>query len=212
MILLFRFLLRFLKPYRMPVAFVLVLVFLQSLANLYLPTLMADIVDTGIVKSDTTYILHVGGIMLLVTLGGTICAIIASFFSAKVAIGFGRLIRVKLFTHVENFSLHEFDTVGTASLITRTTNDTTQVQQVLIIILNMMISAPLMAIGGIILAIEQDATGKRKRGKEQWGAGEACRVVLHGANRRFCSNAPLAAPHGRWVRQRGGSSNSRGHR
>ncbi len=158
MILLFRFLLRFLKPYRMPVAFVLVLVFLQSLANLYLPTLMADIVDTGIVKGDTSYILNVGGVMLLVTLGGTICSIIASFFSARVAIGFGRLIRVKLFTHVENFSLHEFDTVGTASLITRTTNDTTQVQQVLIIILNMMISAPLMAIGGIILAIELDAT------------------------------------------------------
>ncbi|GAC1350964.1 MAG: ABC transporter ATP-binding protein [Ktedonobacteraceae bacterium] len=158
MIQLFRFLIRFLKPYRASVAFVFVLVFLQSLANLYLPTLMADIVDKGIVKGDTAYILHVGGIMLLFTVGGTICAIVASFFSARVAIGFGRLIRVKLFTHVENFSLHEFDTVGTASLITRTTNDTTQVQQVLIIILNMMISAPLMAIGGIILAVYQDAT------------------------------------------------------
>jgi len=149
---------RFLKPYRLAVALVFVLVFLQSLANLYLPSLMADIVDTGIVKGDTAYILHVGGIMLLVTLGGTICAIVASFFSSRVATGFGRLIRGKLFTHVENFSLHEFDTVGTASLITRTTNDTTQVQQVLIIMLNMMISAPLMAIGGIILAIDQDAT------------------------------------------------------
>ena len=149
---------RFLKPYRIAVAFVFVLVFLQSLANLYLPTLMADIVDTGIVKGDTAYILRIGGFMLLVTIGGTICAVVGSFYSARVAVGFGRIIRGKLFTHVENFSLHEFDKVGTASLITRTTNDTTQVQQVLIIMLNMMISAPLMAIGGIILAISQDAT------------------------------------------------------
>src|SRR5712691_6252888 len=133
-------LLRFLKPYRTAVAFVFVLVFLQSLANLYLPTLMADIVDTGIVKQDTAYILRVGGIMLLVTIGGTICAVVASFYSARIAVGFGRIIRGKLFTHVENFSLHEFDTVGTASLITRTTNDTTQVRQVVIIILQMMIS------------------------------------------------------------------------
>src|SRR6266571_4911795 len=158
MIKLFGFLIRFLQPYRIPVAIVFVLVFFQSLANLFLPYLMADIVDNGIVTSDTAYILRVGGVMLLVALGGTMCAIVASFFSARTAIGFGRLIRGKLFKHVENFSLHEFDTVGTASLITRTTNDTTQVQQVVIIILQMMISAPLMFIGGIILAISQDAT------------------------------------------------------
>ncbi len=148
---------RLLKPFRIPIIFVFVLVFLQSLANLYLPTLMADIVNNGIVKGDTNYILKVGGIMLLVTLVGTICAVIASFYSAKVAIGFGRLIRGKLFSRVGSFSLHEFDKVSTASLITRTTNDTTQVQQVLIIILNMMISAPLMIIGGLILAYGQDA-------------------------------------------------------
>jgi ATP-binding cassette, subfamily B, multidrug efflux pump len=149
---------RFLKPYRIPIGIVFVLVFFQSLANLYLPTLMADIVDTGIIKGDTAYILRIGGFMLLVTIGGVLCAIAASFFSARISIGFGRIIRAKLFTHVENFSLHEFDSIGTASLITRTTNDTTQVQQVVIIILNMMISAPLMFIGGIILAISQDAT------------------------------------------------------
>ncbi len=149
---------RFLKPYRVPIGIVFVLVFFQSLANLYLPTLMADIVDTGIIKGDTAYILRIGGFMLLVTIGGVLCAIAASFYSARIAIGFGRIIRAKLFTHVENFSLHEFDSIGTASLITRTTNDTTQVQQVVIIILNMMISAPLMFIGGIILAISQDAT------------------------------------------------------
>ena len=114
MIKLFRFLIRYLQPSRMPVALVFVLVFLQSLANLYLPYLMANIVDTGIVKGDTTYILRVGGLMVLVTIVGTICAIVASFFSARVAIGFGRLTRGKLFKHVENFSLHEFDSVGTA--------------------------------------------------------------------------------------------------
>src|SRR5438445_3175211 len=149
---------RFLKPYRIQVGLVFILVFVQSLANLYLPTLMADIVDKGIVNNDTAYILRVGGVMLLVTVGGTICSVISSFYSARIATGFGRLIRGKIFTHVENFSLHEFDTIGTASLITRTTNDTTQIQQVLIIMLNMMISAPLMAIGGIVLAIGQDAT------------------------------------------------------
>jgi len=147
---------RFLKPYRWSVAIVFVLVFLQSMANLYLPTLMADIVDSGIVKGDTGYIMRIGGIMLLVTVGGTLCSIAASFFSARSAIRFGRILRAKIFTHVENFSLHEFDTVGTSSLITRTTNDTTQVQQVLIIMLTMMVSAPLMAIGGIILALSED--------------------------------------------------------
>ncbi|MFI5274540.1 MAG: ABC transporter ATP-binding protein [Ktedonobacterales bacterium] len=151
-------LLRFLKPYRLQIGIVLVLVFLQSLANLYLPTLMADIVDTGIVKGDTNYIVRIGGVMLLITLGGTLCAVASAFFASRAAVGFGRIVRRKLFTHVENFSLHEFDTVGTASLITRTTNDTNQVQQVLVILLTILVSAPMRAIGGIILAIGQDAT------------------------------------------------------
>jgi ATP-binding cassette subfamily B multidrug efflux pump len=148
---------RFLKPYRIPIALVFVLIFLQSLSDLYLPTLMANIVDTGIVKGDTSYILRIGSFMLVVAIGGTICAVAGNFYAARVAIGFGRLIRGKLFTHVERFSLHEFDQVGTASLITRTTNDTTQVQLVLAIMLRMMISAPLMGIGGIIMAESQDA-------------------------------------------------------
>src|ERR1700716_2373375 len=100
---------RFLKPYRIPIAFVFVLVFLQSLSDLYLPTLMANIVDTGIVKGDTSYILRIGGLMLVVAIAGTICAVAGNFYSARIAIGFGRLIRGKLFTHVEKFSLHEFD-------------------------------------------------------------------------------------------------------
>src|SRR3989304_9422911 len=150
-------LLRLIKPYRISIALVSVLAFLQSLANLFLPTLMADIVDSGIVKGDTAYILRVGVIMLLITIGGTVCAVAGSFFSARIAIGFGKIIRQKIFPHVENFSLDEFDTFGTASLITRTTNDTTQVQQVIIMILSMLITAPMMAIGGVILAFSQDA-------------------------------------------------------
>jgi ATP-binding cassette subfamily B multidrug efflux pump len=149
---------RFLLPSTLFVLVVLVLVFGQSLANLYLPTLMGDIVDKGIVKGDKDYIYRTGGLMLLITLAGVVCAIAASFFAARVAVGFGQRVRRKLFTHVEHFSLHEFDTVGTASLITRTTNDTNQVQQVLVIILTIMVSAPMMAVGGIILAYQQDAS------------------------------------------------------
>ncbi|EFH82599.1 ABC transporter ATP-binding protein [Ktedonobacter racemifer] len=149
-------LLRFMKPFRLAIVLILILAFAQSMANLYLPTLMADIVDNGIAKSDTNYIWRIGGLMLLITLGGTICAIIGSFFSSRVATGFGKIIRGNIFTRAEAFSLHEFDTISTASLITRTTNDTTQVQQVYVMILGMMITAPMMAIGGIILALQQD--------------------------------------------------------
>src|SRR5260370_2982924 len=144
--------LRFLEPYRGFVAIVLVLAALQSLANLYLPTLNADIIDNGVVKNDTGYILRVGGVMLLVTLGGAICAVGTAFFASRTAVGFGRIIRAQLFTHVEQFSLHEFDIVGTASLITRTTNDTNQAQQVLVIMLTLLATAPMPLIGGITRA------------------------------------------------------------
>lgn len=150
-------LLRFLKPYRPILILIVALAFVQALANLYLPNLMADIVDNGIIKGDTGYIWRIGGLMLLVTLGGTFAAVIGIFFSSQVATGLGKIIRAKLFTHVQQFSLHEFDILGTSSLITRTTNDTTQVQQVLVIMLNMMITAPITMVAGIILAVNQDA-------------------------------------------------------
>ncbi|GHO46520.1 ABC transporter ATP-binding protein [Ktedonospora formicarum] len=149
-------LLRFLKPYSMTLILVLVLAFAQTMANLYLPTLMADIVDKGIAKQDTNYIWSTGGWMLLIAVGGTICAVVGMFFSSRVATSFGRDLRASIFSRVEQFSLHEFDTLSTASLITRTTNDTTQVQQVMVISLSMLIIAPLMCIGGIIMALEQD--------------------------------------------------------
>lgn len=149
-------LLRYLKPYRISVAAVLALFLLQSLAELYLPTLMSEIVDTGIVKGDINYILRVGGFMLLVAIGSAICVILASYLASKIATGFGKDLRSKVFSQVESYSLNEFDKIGTASLITRTTNDITQVQQVLIIMMRMMISAPMMCIGGIIMAVSKD--------------------------------------------------------
>jgi len=140
------------------IAFVFLLVFLQSLSELYLPTLMADIVNVGILKGDTGYIVKLGGLMLLITAAGVVFSIAASYYSSTIAAGFGKRTRSKLFAHVENFSLHEFDKIGTASLITRTTNDVTQVQQVLIMMLRMMVMAPMMCIGGIIMAVSKDAT------------------------------------------------------
>lgn len=147
---------RYMRPYRVAVGLTIFFVFIQSMANLYLPTLMADIVDSGIIKGDTGYILRVGGFMLLVAIGGTAASVVASYYSSRSATGFGLTVRRALFTHVERFSLHEFDHIGTASMITRTTNDTTQIQQLLVIALRMMISAPLTCIGGIILAGAQE--------------------------------------------------------
>ncbi|MCR8844608.1 ABC transporter ATP-binding protein/permease [Paenibacillus sp. SC116] len=149
-------LIRFLKAYRLPTAIVLALVFIQTLSELYLPTLMADIVDTGIVTGDVNYIWKMGGLMLLIAGGGMLCAIGASYWSSKVAVGFGKDLRAHVFRHVENFSLQEFDKVGTSSLITRTTNDINQVQQVLVMILRIMVMAPIMCIGGLIMAVSKD--------------------------------------------------------
>ncbi|AKG36643.1 ABC transporter ATP-binding protein [Paenibacillus durus] len=146
-----------LKPFSLPIAVILLLVFLQSMGDLYLPNLMSDIVDKGIVQQDQAYIWKIGGFMLLVAGGGALCSIIASYLSAKVAMGFGRNTRSRVFSHVENFTLTEFDQLGTASLITRTTNDITQVQTVLMMLLRMMIGAPMMMIGGIIMAVSENA-------------------------------------------------------
>ncbi|MGF9699593.1 MULTISPECIES: ABC transporter ATP-binding protein [Paenibacillus] len=148
---------RMLKPYRIPIIFILGLVLLQSLAELYLPTLMADIVNFGIVKGDVPYIWQIGGWMLVIAIAGTACSVIASYLSSRTAGGFAKQLRSRVFRHVENFSLQEFDKLGTASLITRTTNDITQVQNVLTMMLRMMIMAPMMCIGGIFMAVSQDA-------------------------------------------------------
>lgn len=147
---------RFLNPYKWPLVAAIVLLFFQALSELYLPTLMSDIVNKGVVGKDTHYILTTGGWMLLIAFGGMICSVVAMYISSIVSTAFGRNLRSKVFRHVGNFTLREFDTVGTSSLITRTTNDITQVQQVLLMIMRMMITAPIMCIGGLIMAYSKD--------------------------------------------------------
>lgn len=148
---------RFLKPFKLHVALVLILIFLQTMANLYLPTLMSDIVDTGIVKGDVAYIVKIGLFMLLVACLGSVFSVSASYFSSRAATGFGKLLRRNMFTHVEHFSLQAFEKIGTASLITRTTNDITQIQQVMAVMMRIMVMAPLMCVGGILMAVSKDA-------------------------------------------------------
>ena len=147
---------RLLAPYRGYIAIVLVLALAQSLGFLLLPRLMSDIVDKGIVRGDQRAIFRIGGLMLLMSIAATFCAILSSYYASKVATGFGRILRGTIFARVEHFSIHQFDRFGSASLVTRTTNDTTQVQQMLTMMLTMVITAPMMVTGGVILALSQD--------------------------------------------------------
>jgi ATP-binding cassette subfamily B protein len=147
---------RYLWPYRLPLAIVLVLVAVQALANLYLPNLNADIINNGVVKGDTGYIVRTGGFMLLITLGLGICSVISVYFGSKVAMSFGRDVRSAIFRKVMDFSQKETNLFGTPTLITRNTNDVQQVQMVLVMAFNIMIMAPIMAVGGIIMALHED--------------------------------------------------------
>ena len=150
-------LLKNLKPYTLLIIGVIGFVFLQSLSELYLPTLMSDIVDIGVVKGDINYIIRTGGWMILFAVLAMISSVLGSYLAAKVATGFGRDLRTKVFTKVESFSLEEFDEKGTASLIIRTTNDITQIQRLVLTMLRMFLRAPLIFIGGIIMAVSKDA-------------------------------------------------------
>jgi len=149
-------LMKYLKPYRLPITIVVILMFVQGIANLYLPTLMSDIVNKGIAVGNNAKILLTGVYMLLVTAFGALCSIGASYLSAKASMGFGRDLRERLFSRVESFSLHEFDKIGTPSLITRTTNDVTQVQMAVMMLMRMFLMAPIMGIGGVIMAVSED--------------------------------------------------------
>lgn len=147
---------KFLKPYTAMIIAVLIFVFFQTLGDLYLPTLMSDIINDGVMQGNTAKIIQIGGFMLLVAGAGAVFAIIASFLSSKIAMGLGTILRSQVFRRVESYSLQEIDKIGTATLITRTTNDITQVQMVSVMMMRMMISAPMMAIGGIIMALRED--------------------------------------------------------
>ncbi|HLR73351.1 MAG TPA: ABC transporter ATP-binding protein [Pseudogracilibacillus sp.] len=142
--------------YKWMILLIFLFIFVQALSQLYLPTLMGDIVDNGVVVGDIPYIWKIGFWMLLVAAIGVVMSVYVSKYAAKVAMGVGRDIRHDIFTHVSDFTLEEFDQVGTASLITRTTNDVTQLQQALTMVLRMFLMAPFMLIGGLIMALSKD--------------------------------------------------------
>ena len=152
-----RLLSRFLRPYRRSLVLVVVLVLIQSIANLYLPTLNADIINDGVAKGDTRVIVSIGALMLVVTLLMGVAAVIAVYWSARIAMGFGRDVRDAIFGRVQSFSQMEVDGFGTASLITRSTNDVQQVQMLLMMALSLMIAAPIMMLGGIFMALRMNA-------------------------------------------------------
>ena len=154
---LIRLLREYLRPYRTPLVFVLVLQLVQTLATLYLPTLNADIIDNGVVKGDTGYIVHVGADMLVVTTVQIVCAIGAVYFGARTAMAVGRDLRGAVFHRVQDFSAREVGQFGTPSLITRTTIDVQQVQMLALMTFTLMVSAPIMCVGGILMALHQDA-------------------------------------------------------
>lgn len=147
---------QYLKPYKRQAVIVIILTAIQSISQLYLPNLMSDIVDQGVIGKDIGLIIEIGLIMLGFTLIVSICTVIARLYASKTAVGFARDLRRDIFKTVEGYSLNEFDKIGTASLITRSTNDVTQIQNVMVMVLSMLLSAPIMCIGGIIMALTKD--------------------------------------------------------
>jgi ATP-binding cassette subfamily B multidrug efflux pump len=153
---LIRLLRTYLRPYRGTIVIVLALLLVQAIGNLYLPTLNGDIINEGVAKGDTDYILQTGGFMLVVTLALGVTSILSVYWGAQIAMGFGRDVRSAIFRKVETFSQVEVNRFGPPSLITRNTNDVLQVQTVVFMALTLMVSAPILIIGGIIMAIRQD--------------------------------------------------------
>ena len=145
-----------LRPYQAAIAIVVVLQLVQTIATLYLPTLNADLIDNGVIKSDTGYILRVGALMIAITLVQVICAIVAVYFGARTAMAFGRDVRAALFNQVQSFSAREVGQLGVPSLITRNTNDVQQVQMLAMMTFTLMVSAPIMGVGGIVMALRQN--------------------------------------------------------
>ncbi|MFO7279970.1 MAG: ABC transporter ATP-binding protein [Thermoanaerobacterales bacterium] len=153
---LIRLLASHLRPYRGLLAAVVVLQAVQALATLYLPTLNADIIDHGILPGDDGYIRTTGAVMLGVTLVQVVFAVAAVWCGARVAMGFGRDVRNELFHRVTSFSAREVNLFGAPSLITRITNDVQQVQMLVVMTCTLAVSAPVMFLGGIVLAVRQD--------------------------------------------------------
>ncbi|MDX9917376.1 MAG: ABC transporter ATP-binding protein [Gudongella sp.] len=146
-------LMRYLKPYVATITLVLVLTLAGVFSELLLPRLMGNIVDKGVAEGDLQYIYRTGVMMLLISIVGTAATVTSRYLSSKAALAFGRDLRSDVFKKVEGFSMNEIDKIGTASLITRTTNDVSQMQNVAIMSMRMMLRAPFMMVGGIIMAV-----------------------------------------------------------
>nr|WP_274636913.1 ABC transporter ATP-binding protein [Microbacterium bovistercoris] len=147
---------RYLKTYRWLLLAVLVFQFASVMAQLYLPRLNADIIDKGVAVGDTAFIWSHGGFMLLISLGQIVASIIATYFAARAAMATGRDIRRDVYDRVSSFSEREISGFGAGSLITRNTNDVQQVQMLAMMGATMLVTAPLLAIGGIVMALQQD--------------------------------------------------------
>ncbi|WP_405799636.1 ABC transporter ATP-binding protein [Streptomyces sp. NBC_01506] len=145
-----------LAPYRKAIGLLVVLQLLQTCASLYLPTLNADIIDNGVVKGDTGYIMEFGGLMIAVSVAQVLGQIGAVYYGARTASALGRDVRAAIFDRVQSFSAREVGQFGAPSLITRTTNDVQQVQMLVLMSFTLMVSAPIMCVGGIVMALGQD--------------------------------------------------------
>jgi len=145
-----------LRPYKGAIVLVVLFQFLQTLATLYLPTLNADIIDNGVIKGDTGYVMRIGAGMLGITVLQIAAQIVAVYFGARTAMAVGRDVRNAIFSRVQEFSAREVGQFGAPSLITRTTNDVQQVQMLVLLTFTLMVSAPIMCFGGIVLALRQD--------------------------------------------------------
>jgi ATP-binding cassette subfamily B protein len=153
---LIRLLREYLRPYSVALLAVVALQLVSTMASLYLPSLNADIIDKGVAKGDTGFILSTGGWMLAVTLAQITCSIAAVYFGARAAMAFGRDVRSAVFHRVGTFSAREVNHFGAPSLITRNTNDVQQVQMLVLMSCTLMVGAPIMCVGGIIMALRQD--------------------------------------------------------
>ena len=145
-----------LRPYRGLLAAVVALQFVGTMASLYLPSLNADIIDQGVARGDTGHIMRTGGWMLLVSLLQITCSVAAVYLGAKTAMGFGRDVRGTIFGHVNRFSAREVNRFGAPSLITRNTNDVQQVQMLVLLSCTMLVAAPIMSVGGVVMALRED--------------------------------------------------------
>jgi ATP-binding cassette, subfamily B, multidrug efflux pump len=147
---------RYLRPYKRPLSYIVALQFIATAGMLYLPTLNADIINNGVLTGDTGYIVRVGGLMLAISLAQLIASIGGVYYGARTAMTVGRDIRAAVFARVQTFSAREVGQFGAPSLITRTTNDVQQVQMLALMTFTMMVTAPIMCVGGILLALHQD--------------------------------------------------------